>query len=182
MKSRIRTYLTIVLVQLATTAFAQKTSVVYNTVDTYGKRYIQTSTVVAVKPAKTKYPISISLDYSEAVPGNYFLMLYGRYPLTESTILTLIFDNGTQIQLNPYFLTSNQDKLGLITPKTIYFQYFPLSESQLADILNQNLREVSVDIDGTVHNKKYRTKEVSQWLNRNYHDINKLLSGDHKQQ
>jgi len=167
-------FLAIILAMAALTAYAQKTTVSYDFLDSEGQRFIQTSPIVAVKPSKSKFPISISLDYYEGIPGNYFLMLYGRYPLTESTILTLILEDGDKIQLNPYSLNVIEDKLGLVTSKTVYTQYFPLPDSQMKKILNGNIKEISVDIDGAVHCKKYSTKEVSMWLKHNYQDIKNI--------
>jgi len=155
----------------AATVYAQRTTVSYDFLDSEGQRFIQTSTIVAVTPSKSKFPISISLDYYEGIPGNYFLMLYGRYPLTESTVLTLTSEDGDKIQLSPYSLNVMEDKLGLVTSKKVYTQYFPLQDSQMSMILSSDIKEISVDIDGTVHSKKYRTKEVGMWLRQNYRDI-----------
>lgn len=159
------------MIMAAATVYAQRTTVSYDFLDSEGHRFIQTSTIVAVTPSKSKFPISISLDYYEGIPGNYFLMLYGRYPLTESTVLTLTSEDGDKIQLNPYSLNVMEDKLGLVTSKTVYTQYFPLQDSQMSMILSSDIKEISVDIDGTVHSKKYRTKEVGMWLKQNYRDI-----------
>lgn len=175
MKNLTRVTLAVVMMLIAATAYAQKTTVSYDFVDEEGHRIIQTNTIVAVKPSKTFYPISISLDYCEAIPENYSLMLYGRYPLSKSTILTLAFDDGDKMQLSPYSLDVVMSKLGLITPKKVYIQYFPLADSQLDKILNSNIKEISVDIDGAVHSKVYRTKEVSKWLMHNYRDIQKSI-------
>lgn len=165
----------IILTMIATTSFAQNSSVEYDMQDSEGRRLIQTRSVVALKPSKTIFPISISLDYYEAIPGCYYLMLYGRYPLSESTILSLTFEDGETVNVEPYSLNVATDRLGLITPKKIYMQYFMLCSSLLNKILSSSLKEISVNIDGTIHNKVLRNNEVSMWLKRNYNDIETLL-------
>ena len=112
----------IIFTMIATTSFAQNSSVEYDMQDSEGRRLIQTRSVAALKPSKTIFPISISLDYYEAIPGCYYLMLYGRYPLSESTILALTFEDGETVNVEPYSLNVVTDRLGLITPKKIYMQ------------------------------------------------------------
>ena len=102
-------------------------------------------------------------------------MLYGRYPLSESTILSLTFEDGETVNVDPYSLNVVTDRLGLITPNKIYTQYFSLSSSLLNKISSSSLKEISVNIGGTIHSKVFRNNEVSMWLKRNYHDIETLL-------
>lgn len=142
-----------------------------------GLRYISTATTAVLTPSNSHFPISVSLNYygNENVK-QYYLRLYGRYELTKDTKLSLIFKDGTEMQLEAYASNIYRDRLGLTKMKTIYDALYIISNEQLSHILNSTIVEIKIKTDNDWHCKTFKRNKIGEWLKLNYREINKRLN------
>lgn len=166
-------FLLVVLIS-STPCFAQRVEY-----DFYkeGFRYISTASTAVLTPSNSHFPISISLDYygNENVK-QYYLRLYGRYELTKDTRLSIILDDGTEMQLEAYASNIYHDRLGLIKMKTIYDALYTISNEQLSHILNSTIIEIKIKTDSAWHSKTIKHNRIGEWLKFNNREISKRLS------
>lgn len=142
-----------------------------------GLRFINTASTAVLTPSNSHFPISISLDYygNENVK-QYYLRLYGRYELTKDTKLTLIHDDGTELQLEAYASNIYHDRLGLINMKTIYDALYIISNEQLDRILNTTIVGVKINTGDSWYSKTFKHNQIGEWLKLNYREISKKLN------